>query len=296
MTISIQALASGPGWAVSDVVCSAGPGDRAFEERHADACIALVTEGTFQYRTTAGATVLGPGSMLLGDHGQCFECGHDHGRGDRCIAFHFAPECLESIVAEVPGVTRVDFGMPRVPPLPSLMPLAAAAETARENRDRAQLEELSLRLAGAVAAAAAGAETLRRRPGPRDERRISAALRRIETDAEETSENRVSLSALAAEVGMSRYHFLRSFSQVVGQTPHQYVLRTRLHRAAVRLRRTDEPVSAIAFDAGFNDLSTFNRRFRHIMGAAPSAYRAGGQIAGGGRRLKKPSPAAVRRD
>lgn len=56
-------------------------------------------------------------------------------------------------------------------------------------------------------------------------------------------------------------------------TPHQFVLRTRLHRAAVRLRRSDESVSAIAFDVGFNDLSTFNRRFRRLMGASPSAYR-----------------------
>ena len=61
--------------------------------------------------------------------------------------------------------------------------------------------------------------------------------------------------------------------QVIGMTPHQYVLRMRMHRAAVRLRLSDEPVSTIAFDAGFNDLSTFNRRFRRIMGASPSAYR-----------------------
>jgi AraC family transcriptional regulator len=51
------------------------------------------------------------------------------------------------------------------------------------------------------------------------------------------------------------------------------VLRTRLHRAAVRLRRSRESVAAIAFDAGFNDLSTFNRRFRRVMGVSPSAYR-----------------------
>jgi len=58
-------------------------------------------------------------------------------------------------------------------------------------------------------------------------------------------------------------------------TPHQYVLRTRLHRAALRLQRTREPVSSIALEAGFEDLSTFNRRFRLIMGKTPSAYRAG---------------------
>ena len=74
---------------------------------------------------------------------------------------------------------------------------------------------------------------------------------------------------------MSPYHFLRTFRQVAGMTPHQYVLRTRLHRAAVRLRRTDDAISAIAYDAGFNDLSTFNRRFRRVMGSSPGLYRAG---------------------
>jgi len=84
---------------------------------------------------------------------------------------------------------------------------------------------------------------------------------------------------------MSPYHFLRTFRQVVGVTPHQFILRTRLNRAAVRLRRSSESVSTIAFEAGFNDLSTFNRRFRRVMGASPSAYRARGacEIPGSGR-------------
>ncbi|TGV55413.1 helix-turn-helix domain-containing protein, partial [Mesorhizobium sp. M2D.F.Ca.ET.160.01.1.1] len=51
-------------------------------------------------------------------------------------------------------------------------------------------------------------------------------------------------------------------------------LKTRLHRAAVRLRLSDEAISAIAFEAGFNDLSTFNRRFRRVMGETPGNYRA----------------------
>ena len=47
----------------------------------------------------------------------------------------------------------------------------------------------------------------------------------------------------------------------------------RLRRAAVRLRRTSDSISAIAYEAGFNDLSTFNRRFRRIMGMTPGAWR-----------------------
>src|SRR5262249_43369763 len=78
---------------------------------------------------------------------------------------------------------------------------------------------------------------------------------------------------LARVARMSPYHFVRTFRAVIGMTPYQFVLRTRLHRAAVRLRRSNASISTIAFDAGFNDLSTFNRRFRRLMGASPRAYR-----------------------
>ena len=271
MSLSTRVLASGPGWSVRDVICTAGPRDRPFEERHDAVSIAAVTAGTFQYRTASGRAVLAPGGLLLGNPDACFECGHEHGTGDRCLAFAFTPALLETVLSGVPGARRLMFAVPHLPPLPPLMPLLATADAARDAEDAAALEELALRLAGAVAALLA--DTARPAPSPsrRDERRISDALRRIEAQAHEP----LALTVLARESGMSLYHFLRTFRQVVGVTPHQFVLRTRLHRVAVRLRTTDDPVTAIAFDAGFGDLSTFNRRFRRLMGCSPGVYRSG---------------------
>jgi AraC-like DNA-binding protein len=103
------------------------------------------------------------------------------------------------------------------------------------------------------------------------ERRVSTALRRIEAVADAP----LSLHDLADEAATSPYHFLRVFDALVGMTPHQFLLHTRLRRAAVRLRASDAPIATIAFDAGFNDLSTFNRRFRRVTGRSPGAYRAG---------------------
>jgi AraC family transcriptional regulator len=274
-------LASGRGWSVCDIVCGAGPHDRPFEEQHEDICIAAVTQGTFQYRSRQGSAVLAPGALLLGNAGTCFECGHEHGTGDRCLAFHFTPEHLETVMATVPGVRRTAFTIPHLPPSPALMRLIAEAEVAREDGDGAAFEELSPRLAGAVTAALADGNVAVRRPSRRDERRVTAALRRIEAAAHDQRHARLALADLAREAATSPYHFLRIFRQLVGMTPHQFVLRTRLHRAAVRLRRSDETISAIAFDAGFNDLSTFNRRFRRLMGASPGAYRAGDRRSGG---------------
>jgi len=268
---SSQILASGQGWWVRDVVCTAGPHDPAFEERHGSACIALVTAGTFNYRSRHGAAVLVPGALLLGNHGDCFECGHEHSTGDRCLAFHFEPAWLEAAVAALPGARRAGFAAPCLPPLAALTGLLAAVEATRDDADTAAFEELAVRLAGAVVATtSASPARARQAPSARDVRRVAEALRRIEDDASE----RLSLAELAADAATSPYHFLRVFRALVGMTPHQYVLHTRLHRAAVRLRRTDEPISAIAFDVGFNDLSTFNHRFRRLIGVSPGAYRA----------------------
>ena len=72
---------------------------------------------------------------------------------------------------------------------------------------------------------------------------------------------------------MSKYHFLRSFRHVVGATPYQYLLGLRLRRAAVALTTTARSVSAIALDAGFGDISTFNAHFRRAFGQSPTALR-----------------------
>jgi len=270
MAISAQVLASGTGWIVRDVVCDYGPHDRAFAEQHADVAIAAVMEGSFQYRTQTGSAVLVPGALLLGNAGSCFECGHEHAQGDRCLAFHFTPAFFESIAAGVSGVRKARVSCASVPPASELIGLLAEAEVARDERDMAALAELATRLAGAVLTITGEDVTSARRPSARDERRITMAVRRIEAQAGEP----LQLDVLAGEAAMSPYHFLRTFRQVTGMTPHQYVLHARLHRAAQRLRASVDPVAMIAFEAGFNDLATFNRRFRRLIGMTPSAFRA----------------------
>jgi AraC-like DNA-binding protein len=268
--LSTRQAAAGDGWLVEDVICRAGPDDGAFEERHASVAIAMVMGGTFQYRSSIGPAVLAPGALMLGAPGVCFECGHEHGVGDRCLAFHYRPDLWEEIVATIPGVKRAHLALPQLPPLETLAPLFAEAETARDEDDAPALEELALRVAGTVAGTLADAPRRARTPSSRDIKRVTSIVRRIEAGSEEEHP----LTGLAGDAAMSPYHFLRTFRQVVGMAPHQYVLRTRLHRAALRLRRSRDEISAIAFGAGFNDLSTFNRRFRRVMGVSPSVYRA----------------------
>jgi AraC family transcriptional regulator len=272
MSLSARLLASGTGWRVSDVVCTSGPRDACYVEQHSAYSIALVTNGNFKYRTVQGSALMTPGSLMLGNEGACFECGHQHSQGDRCLAFHFSPEVMESVVAAVPGIRRLALTAPRLPPVPSLIALLATAQALRdEGGSPEEFRELALRLAGAVCAALSrDGSPSPRPPTLRDERRVAAALSRIEAQ----QDARIRVDDLAAEAAVSLYHFLRIFERVAGVTPGQYMLRTRLRRAAVRLRRTNDAVAAVALDCGFDDLSTFNRQFRRTTGVTPGAYRA----------------------
>ncbi len=165
------------------------------------------------------------------------------------------------------------------------MGLVADAEAARDTGDERAFEEIAVRLAGAVATLVNGSSAVSPRISSREERRITGVLRRIEAEAHEP----LSLDVLAQEAGLSRFHFLRTFRRVTGMTPHQYVLRMRLHRAAIHLRSTRKPIGTVALDAGFNDLSTFNRRFRRLMGMSPGNFRR--NAANGGLQASHDRPA-----
>ncbi|AMY09139.1 Regulatory protein SoxS [Luteitalea pratensis] len=269
-TTTSRILARGAGWSVADVICTAGPRDRPFEERHAQHSIAVVLSGSFQYRTTTGGGVMTPGAIMLGNPGQCFECGHAHGEGDHCVAFWFSPDYFERIVADAGVRGRLNFRTPRLPPVRAMAPLVAAAGVGTEvERSEAAWEELGILLLG-EAVQSSGDVTRGPRTPPHAEARVSAAVRAIEAmpDAPHT------LASLAAASGVSPFHFLRTFRQVAGVTPHQYVLRARLRAAAWQLA-TPTPVRIldVALDSGFGEASNFDRAFRTEFGVSPRAYR-----------------------
>jgi AraC family transcriptional regulator len=92
--------------------------------------------------------------------------------------------------------------------------------------------------------------------------RVTKAVRLIEARARAP----LTLGDLATEAGLSAFHFLRTFERVIGVTPHQFVRRTRLRDAALRLAAAPDKVLDIALDCGFGDVSNFNRAFRAEFG------------------------------
>ena len=265
-----RTLATGDGWSVHEVVCHAGPSDRPFEERHEGFSVSAVIEGSFTYRSDAGRGLLYPGALLLGNSGSCFECGHAHGVGDRCISLNVRDDLFGEIAAAAASTSRFRFSAPSLPPSPKALPVVALMEALSLRAPALRREELVLGLVERVVAATADQNRFAAAPAAREARRVVEAIRLVESDAARP----VRLQDLAASAGMSKYHFLRVFRRLTGMTPYQYLLSARMRRAALELASSRRPVLAIALDSGFGDLSTFNHRFRAAFGATPTQYRA----------------------
>jgi AraC family transcriptional regulator len=263
-------LAAGDGWSVHEVICRAGPSDRPFEERHDGFSVSAVIEGSFTYRSHTGHGLLYPGALLLGNNGWCFECGHAHGIGDRCISLNVHEEQFSEIAAAAALTSRFRFSAPSLPPSPKALPVIAHMEALSCAPSSLRSEELALRLIERVIAAMTGDRRTPAGPTGRETRRVVEVIRLVESDAARPLE----LKEMAAVAGMSKYHFLRVFRRLTGVTPHQYLISARLRRAALALASSRRPVIAIALDSGFGDLSTFNKTFRAAFALTPTQYRA----------------------
>ena len=82
------------------------------------------------------------------------------------------------------------------------------------------------------------------------------------------------MQPLADAAGVSKYHFLRSFSFEYGQTPAQYLRHRRIERAQDLLRATNLTVTETCHLVGFTSLGSFSSTFRELVGVSPSAYQA----------------------
>jgi AraC family transcriptional regulator len=262
-------LASGDGWTVFDIVCNAGPQDQPFEEQHSRTSVAIVVGGTFQYRASAGRELMTPGSMLLGNAGECFTCGHEYGTGDRCVSFSYTQELYERLAHDA-GAARSRFKALRLAPVRSLSPLVARVSDVLRGAGHGTFEELGIQVLGHAIRIELGNGSRLSGAEPSSLARVTRVVRMIEGDPDAPHD----LSSLAQIARLSPYHFIRTFEGVTGTTPHQYLLRIRLRRAAIRLRTEREKISDIALGCGFGDISNFNRTFRAEFGVSPRAYRS----------------------
>ena len=249
---------------VSEFRCTAEPGEKPFTELHRCHSISFVRKGSFGYRCRGRSYELVAGSFLIGSPDTEFMCTHDHVCGDECLSFFFAPELVDMI-----GDRAEAWQVGAAPPLAELMVLGELAQAAADGQSDIGLDEVGHLLASRLVEVVSGKRGKRTGVTARDRRRAVEAALWID----ENSHREIELDDAARQAGVSPFHFLRLFSGVLGVTPHQYLVRTRLRRAARYLTDDNKTVTDIAYDVGFNDLSNFVRTFHRAAGVSPLKFR-----------------------
>lgn len=253
-------------YGAGDVRCVA-PAQTLAQHRYARFAIGAVVAGQFGYSTPSGSATVSAGAIVLGNADESFGCLHLDAMGNRRAVLAL-DETLMSELAEDLRCTDGRFAIAAVAPGRASAPLYGAIR--RLARDPNAHEE---GVVTATAAALALGRRVRRRDASRaDHRRV----REVANDIQRRYVEPLPLAELAESAGLSRFHFIRAFREVTGETPRQHHIGARLKAAADQLLDTKAPITTIALNVGFNDLSYFNHTFRDAFGQSPRAWRKAG--------------------
>jgi AraC-like DNA-binding protein len=198
-------------------------------------------------------------------------------RAQRAVVVQFSPEWAERL-----------RGLPEWAPVRELLErsrrgvafggaaLASATSVLRRMPQREPHERLA-DLIGVLATVARAGKDARTLSGPAAAGPDPARERRFETVRRflaERAAGPVSQAATARQVGMASAAFSRWFKRATGSTFIAYLRELRVAAACRLLVESERGITAIAHDAGFANLSNFNRCFRRLRGTTPRAFRA----------------------
>jgi AraC family transcriptional regulator len=110
-------------------------------------------------------------------------------------------------------------------------------------------------------------------PAPHKGGLSRANLRNVLAFIESHLERDIRLEQLATLTGLSVFHFARAFRESLGQSPHQYIVEMKVHRAKTLLAQPEWTIQQIASAVGFASASRFASAFRATTGASPSLWR-----------------------
>jgi AraC-like DNA-binding protein len=232
----------------------------AVTEWWAESSIVFTSHGAWEVRARRGRGDVTPDTVLVNEPAAEHDCLHPHGLDDRMLCVLFREDVD-------PGSALL---VPHVPVLHSLR-RSLVAELRSAVPDAAEIDALGMAMLEAVrdVPATSGA-------APRPSERSRALVQRLKAEADARYRDPdLDLVAEARALGLSRTRFVHVFRDVVGVTPHRYVIELRTGHAARLLRGTGAPVTDVCFASGFGSVSGFHLAFRAAYGMAPSAYRAG---------------------
>lgn len=233
------------------------PGDPAHVlEQWRGASLAFTSTGVWQVRSGAGSGQVDQGWLLAGRAGDEFECHHPAGVEDRALSVVFLGDVE--------------------PPSESLIPVGRRGRQLWRQLRRAMASRCQD--AQEIDAVAASLLAWARHPVEHatvigERTRVQVAAVRREADRR-FGDAGLDIVAAAGDVGLSRTRLIHAFRDVVGVTPHRYLLERRLSHAAGLLGCTGMQVVEVCFASGFGSLARFNAAFKQAHGVTPLAYRA----------------------
>ena len=111
------------------------------------------------------------------------------------------------------------------------------------------------------------------RPGLQQGGLTARQVRVVTEYMEDHLAEKITIADLAALLGLTRFHFIRSFQQSVGLPPLQFLIRRRVERAREILNDNTLGIAAVADLSGFRGTVQLTRAFRRVVGTTPSRYR-----------------------
>ena len=256
---------------ISVAVFRRGGGDSIWRNPWHRLVLAPAPIGPIALRFDGGSTHrFSPLPWTLGFYPAGVEASVSHGPG-RVIQVLQDPLLYRDFASEFGGGGEARPIASFADPLVTQIAHSLAAETEGILADRLLADALGLALAARMARRFAASS---KNPAPEARGLSRERLRRVLDHIEAHLGDDLSLAELAGVACLSPFHFSRCFKRSLGVGPQRYVARRRIDRARDLIRRTDQPLAAIAQALGFADQSHFTQAFRRETGATPAHFRA----------------------
>jgi AraC-like DNA-binding protein len=238
--------------------------------------VVVVRRGVFVRRSASREVFVDPGTVVFNQPQEMYRVRHPLPDGDSCAAFCLSPGTAAELSgaadpgARLPAQIRFPAPSARLDGRAFLLHHLALQAAASPGATALEIEERAGAFLRAAMAAAGSVAVEGQKPQHARQAEYAARVREV---VARRYRERLTLHAIAREVGCSPFHLHRLFRAEAGIPIHRLVVRLRLRDALERLLETAEGISAVAFASGFASHAHLTDAFRREYGTAPSVVR-----------------------